>query len=186
MDLIARGRSTEGAELLTEALAAHPDWSDARATLAALQAEGGDRRQALATLLAGVPIDPRRFALTAAQLQAELNDAAGALQTLDRVPTEARGAAYHALAAAVAQRASQHQLAVTEYGAALGFEPTNAVAWVGMGISLQALGRDADALQAFRSAAGGTLSPDLRAFVESRIRVLKATTAVAGSPAAAR
>jgi MSHA biogenesis protein MshN len=186
MDLIARGRSTEAAELLAQALAAHPDLHDARATLAALQAEGGDRRQALATLLAGVPLDARRFALTAAQLQAELDNTAGALQTLDRIPVEARGAAYHALAAAVAQRAGQHQLAVTEYGAALGFDPANTIAWVGMGISLQALGRDADALQAFRSAARATLSAELRAFVESRIRVLKTTTAQAALPAVAR
>jgi MSHA biogenesis protein MshN len=186
MDLIARGRSTEAAELLAQALAAHPDLNDARATLAALQAEGGDRRQALATLLAGVPLDARRFALTAAQLQAELDNTAGALQTLDRIPVEARGAAYHALAAAVAQRAGQHQLAVTEYGAALGFDPANAIAWVGMGISLQALGRDADALQAFRSAARAALSAELRAFVESRIRVLKTTTAQAALPAVAR
>jgi len=176
-DLIGRGRANEAAQLLAEALARRPDWNEARATLAALQAESGDRRLAMATLLDGAAIDPRRFAPTAAQLQAELGDPAAALQTLEKVPPDARDLAYHALAAAVAQRAGRHQLAVVEYGAALRFAPTDAVAWVGIGISLQALGRDAEALAAYRGATREMLSAELRGFVDSRIRALQVTVA---------
>jgi MSHA biogenesis protein MshN len=176
-DLIGRGRANEAAQLLAEALARRPDWNEARATLAALQAESGDRRLAMATLLDGAAIDPRRFAPTAAQLQAELDDPAAALQTLEKVPPDARDLAYHALAAAVAQRAGRHQLAVVEYGAALRFAPTDAVAWVGLGISLQALGRDAEALAAYRGATREMLSAELRGFVDSRIRALQVTVA---------
>jgi MSHA biogenesis protein MshN len=178
IDLIGRGRTTEAAQLLVEALARRPDWEEARTTLAALQAESGDRRLALATLLGGVATDPRRFAPTAAQLQAE-DDPAAALHTLEKVPLEARGQAYHALAAAVAQRAGQHQLAVVEYGAALRAAPTDAVTWVGLGVSLQALGRNAESLAAYRGATGEALSADLRSFVESRIRALQTTVAPA-------
>jgi len=172
IDLAGRGRATEATQVLLAALNKRPDWVDARSMLAALQAEAGDRREALSTLLAGVAADPARFALTAAQLQAELEDPAGALQTLDRVPAAARDRPYHALAAAIAQHAGQHELAVAEYAAALRFDPADSVAWVGLGISLQALGRREQALAAFHGAAQGTLSPDLRRFVEARIREL--------------
>ncbi len=177
IELVARGQTTEATRLLADALSQRPDWSDARATLAALQAEAGDRRQALATLLDGVRFDPTRFAPTAAQLQAELNDPAGALLALDRVPPAARDQSYHALAAAIAQRAGRHQMAVAEYGAALRSVPSNAVAWVGLGVSLQALGHDAEALAAYRGAARETLSAELRRFVQLRISALQASAA---------
>jgi len=179
IDLVGRGRYTEATQVLLAALNKRPDWVDARFMLAALQAEAGDRRAALSTLLAGVATDPTRFAPTAAQLQAELEDPAGALQTLDRVPAAARDRPYHALAAAIAQHASQHELAVAEYAAALRFDPADSVAWVGLGISLQALGRGEQALAAFRGAAQGTLSADLRRFVQARIRELQSASSFA-------
>jgi MSHA biogenesis protein MshN len=187
MQLIARGRNREAADLLESALAQRPASNEARSALAALQAEAGDRQAALATLLGGVAFDPRRFAPMAAQLQAELGDAGGALRTLDRIPAEARDQTFHNLAAAVAQRAGQHDVAVAEYGAALRSGPTNSVAWVGLGVSLQALGRDAEALGAYRNAAAGTLGDDLRAFTQGRIRALQASPqAAAGATAPPR
>ncbi|HEX4597046.1 MAG TPA: hypothetical protein VH278_04615 [Burkholderiaceae bacterium] len=179
MQLIARGRNTEATEALTAALSQRPAWNEARSTLAALQAEAGDRQQALLTLLDGVPFEPRRFAPMAAQLQAELNDPSGALQTLDQVPADARDQTYHGLAAAVAQRAGRHDLAVAEYGEALRLAPGNSVSWLGLGVSLQALGRDADALTAYRSAAAGTLGTDLRNFTQARINTLQGSVAAA-------
>jgi Flp pilus assembly protein TadD len=175
MALVARGRSTEAVQVLTAALAQRPAWHEARSALAALQAEAGDRQQALATLLGGATLDPNRFAPMAAQLQAELNDAAGALQTLDRVPTGARDQAYHGLAGPIAQRAGQHERAVAEYAAALKMAPSNSLDWVGLAMSLQALGRDAQALAAYQTAASGMISADVRRFVEARIRAVQAS-----------
>jgi MSHA biogenesis protein MshN len=185
MDLIGRGRSSEATQLLILAVSKRPAWHDARSALAALQAEGGDRRQALATLLAGAALDPGRFACTAAQLQAELNDPIGALQTLEQVAPEARDESFHALAAAVAQRAGQHDRAIAEYGETLRSAPGNAVAWVGLGVSLQALGRNEQALAAYRGAAQGALSADLRRFVNSRIEALTSSTTPAPAVGAA-
>jgi len=183
-ELIAHGQSTPAAQLLASALLRRPAWHEARSMLVALQAERGDRRQALTTLLDGTAIDPGRFALTGAQLQAELNDPNGAVQTLERVPQAARDLEFHALLAAIAQRAGQHELAVEQYGAVLKSEPTRALAWVGLGLSLQALGRDVQALAAFRGASQGLLSADLRRFVDSRITTLQstATQPVAAAP----
>jgi tetratricopeptide (TPR) repeat protein len=183
MELVAHGRISDAVQLLASGLSEQPAWHDARSALAALQAESGDRRQALATLLDGVAFDPVRFAPTAAQLQAELNDPAGALQTLDRVPAASRDRTVHALAAAVAQRAGQHERAIAEYEAALRSAPSDWLAWVGLGVSLQALGRDQQALEAFRNSARGTLSAELRRFVQSRISVLQATAGTTLTPA---
>jgi len=174
-DLIARGRSTEAAQVLASALVNRPTWHEARFTLAALQAERDERRQALTTLLEGAALDPGRFALTAAQLQAELNDPVGALRTLEQVPQAARDEEFHALVAAIAQRAGRHELAVTEYGTVLKSAPARAVAWVGLGVSLQALGREAQALAAYRGAAQGALGVELRRFVDVRIAALQST-----------
>jgi MSHA biogenesis protein MshN len=182
MELLGHGHASDAAQLLASALSNRPSWSDARSALAALQAESGDRRQALATLLDGVALDPIRFAPTAAQLQAELNNPAGALQTLDRVPAASRDQPYRALAGAIAQRAGQHELAIAEYEAALRSAPSDWLAWVGLGVSLQALGRDQQALEAFRNGAHGTLSTEVRRFVEARIRVLTATATLTPAP----
>jgi MSHA biogenesis protein MshN len=175
MALVARGRATDAMQLLSAALSQRPAWNEARSALAALQAEAGDRQMALATLLGGVTFDPSHFAPTAAQLQAELNDAAGAQRTLDQVPTEGRDQAYHALAGAIAQRAGQHETAVAEYGAALRYAPSNSLAWVGLAVSLQTLGREEQALAAYQAAAGGRLSPEMRSFVQARIRWVQAS-----------
>jgi MSHA biogenesis protein MshN len=182
MELIDHGRMGEAARLLAAAVSQRPDWSDARSALAAVQADSGDRRQALATLLDGVPIDPVRFGPTAAQLQAELNDPQGALSTLQRVPAERRDPAYHALAAAVAQRAGRHELAVAEYGTRLRSAPDDAAAWVGLAVSLQALGRNPQALEAYLGAARFPLGAELRRFVESRIREMRAAPALTPAP----
>jgi len=181
--LIAQGRSADATDILAGALTRRPDWSDARAMLAALQAEGGDRRQALATLLEGVPFDPARFAPTAAQLQAEFDDTAGALRTLEKVPADRRDRGYHGLVAAVALRGDQPEKAAEEYAAALQFQPSDPVSWAGLGMALQAIGRNADALSAYRSALGGALAPDLRSFVLERYRVLQSLPAAVSPPA---
>jgi MSHA biogenesis protein MshN len=66
---------------------------------------------------------------------------------------------------------------VDEYAQALRSAPGDALSWVGMGVSLQALGRDTQALTAYRNAAGGTISADLRRFVQARIAALQASPA---------
>ena len=180
--LIAQGRSADASDILAAAIARRSDWNDARAMLAALQAESGDRRQALATLLGGVAFDPMRFAPTAAQLQAEFDDTAGALRTMEKVPVNKRDSVYHGLVAAIALRGQEPEKAAAEYAVALQFQPSDPVAWAGLGIALQALGKNAEALSAYRSALGGTLAPDLRSFVQERFRALQSLPAVPSGP----
>jgi MSHA biogenesis protein MshN len=169
-ELIARGRNSEASTILTDVLARQPGHAAARSTLAALLAEAGRREAALAVLLAGIPFDPPRFSLPAAQLQAELGDVGGARRTLAAVPPAQRSAAHEALAAGLAARAGDHAAAVASYRRALEAPAANPVWWVGLALSLQASGDDAGAIDAYtRAAADARLPADVRGFVAEQL-----------------
>ena len=114
------------------------------------------------------------FAMLLARLQLDRGDTGGAMATMKRTqPYASDNADFLGFSAAVLQRAGQHPEAVDEYRAALRLKPDTAVWWMGLGISLQASERGSDALDAYRRALlSGSLSPELRAFVEQRIKQL--------------
>lgn len=181
-ELIRRGRNVEAMALLQGVLTQAPANGNARATLAALQSETGHRELALQTLLAGSQIEPMRFAALAAQLQADLGDAAAALITLDRIAATARSARIEALRGGIAQRAGQHAVAVDSYQRALRSADAPAVWWVGLAVSLDALGQATQSHAAFsRAATDASLPAGVRSFVHARIAAL----AAAGHAAAA-
>jgi MSHA biogenesis protein MshN len=81
---------------------------------------------------------------------------------------------YHAFDAAVLQRLGRHREAVAAYQSALRLAPRAGLWWMGLGISLQADSRGADALDAFRRArSAGGLNSDLLAFVDQRMKQLQ-------------
>jgi Flp pilus assembly protein TadD len=172
-DLIARGRATEAMELLVQVLNRQPTHAEARSSLAALLAEAGKREQALQVLLAGGEVDPGRFAIPAAQLQAEMGDLRGALQTLARVPHARRNAAYEALQAGVAQRAGDHMTAIAAYRRALAQPGADAVCLVGLAVSLEATGEPLEARNAYaRAAADAKVPADVRRYASERLAAL--------------
>jgi len=176
-DLAQRGRSTEAIEILQRSVRAWPQQNDNRSALASLLSERGLRTEALAVLQDGAAIDPGRFALTAARLQTELGNPAAALQTLALVPQGQRNADYHATAAAIAQRAGRHEVAVEEFRSALAGGQKPAIWWVGLGVSLEQLGQKAEALQAYRQAQSqGDASSATTDFTGQRIAVLATPT----------
>ncbi len=161
--------------LLQGVLTQAPANGNARATLAALQSEAGQRDLALQTLLAGSHIDPMRFAALAAQLQADLGDATAALVTLDGIAATARSAHIEALRGGIAQRAGQHDVAVDAYQRAVRVNGAPAVWWVGLALSLDALGQTTQSHAAFsRAASDATLPAGVRSFVQARIAALAA------------
>ena len=101
-------------------------------------------------------------------IQVERGDLQGAHDLLARYAGRAANdAEYHAFDAAVLQRLGRHQEAVAGYQAALKLAPRTGLWWMGMGISLQAENRDADALGAFQRAKSvGGLNPDLVQFAD--------------------
>lgn len=114
------------------------------------------------------------LAVTLARMQVDRGELQAAIATLEKSLAQgAERADYQAFLAALLQRDGQHQRAAQHYAAALSQSPQNGVWWLGMGISLQAMQRQADALEAFRRAkAAGGLNPELLAFVNGKIEQL--------------
>jgi MSHA biogenesis protein MshN len=93
--------------------------------------------------------------------------------TLERSQSAAIDRAdYHGFMAALLQREGRHREAIEHYRQAL--RRTASAVWqMGLGISLQAENRFQEARDAFnRAKAANTLSPELQAFVDQRLRQL--------------
>ena len=114
------------------------------------------------------------FAMLLARLQVEHSAVDQAVVTLERsLPYAHSQADYQAFYAALLQRQSRHQEAVTHYQTALQLAPHNGVWLMGYGISLQAVQRNEDARNAFKRALeSNTLNPELQVFVQQKIKEL--------------
>jgi MSHA biogenesis protein MshN len=173
---LEQGRAGEAADGLRAALAEDPAHDGARQTLVGLLIEQrrlDDAQKLVQDALASRPNNPG-FAMILARLQVDRGDSAGALATLAATsPYASESPDFQGFYAALLQRAGRHQEAAEQYRSALRFKPDAGVWWMGLGISLQAVERGADALEAYRRAvSSNTLSPELQAFVEQRIKQL--------------
>jgi len=176
--LLGQGRGSDAEEAFAAAIAIDPAHEAARQALVALRLEGRRVDDARRLLQEGLAINPAnvQFATVLARILAERRDYGAALEVMQG----AAGAAasgnpeYQVLRATILQRLKRHAEAVESYQVALRIQGLNAQAWIGLGISLEALGRRADAAQSFRHALDvGTLPEDLRAFAEQRERALR-------------
>ena len=85
---------------------------------------------------------------------------------------------YHAMLAASLQRNKQHQQAATLYVQLLKIRPREGIWWVGMAISLEALGKQKEALSAYAKAReSGNLNPRLQQYSTQRLTRLSADEA---------
>ncbi|MBE7941151.1 MULTISPECIES: tetratricopeptide repeat protein [Ramlibacter] len=175
--MLQQGNGIEARPLLRRALQANPANGAARQALANLLIESNSLGEATALLREGTQQSPERPSLwtTLARLQVEQGDSAGALATLEQGASHAGDdAGFNALYAVMLQRTGRHDEAVKRFLTALRSDPAMPNWLVGIGISLQALGRDGDALQAFqRAREGGRLPASLVAFVDARLEQLK-------------
>ncbi len=124
----------------------------------------------------GLKRDPHdtSFAMLLARLQVERNDVSLALETLQKALPDADGQAdYQAFVAALLQRQSRHDEAITHYQVALKLAPNNGIWLMGLGISLQVLQRNDAARDAYqRALATNSLSAQLQAYVQGRLKEL--------------
>ncbi len=175
--LLDQGRVAEAIDGYRATLQLDPRHAAARQALVGLLLENRRIDEAQQLLQDGLGLTPDRFAyaILLARIQVERGDLQGAHDLLQKYADRAAGdAEYHAFDAALLQRLGRHKEAVAAYQAALKLAPRAGLWWMGMGISLQADQRSAEALDAFRRAkAVGGLSPDLLAFVDRRMKQLQ-------------
>lgn len=173
---LQQGRMGEAEESLRQALQLDPRHAAARQALAALLLESRRLDRAEQLLQQGLELQPGNagYAMTLARIQVERGDVPAALATLQRNPPAGENAEYHGFLAALLQRSERHKEAVEHYLAALRSNPSSGPWLLGLGISLQADGQSAKAAEIFRRARhSGSLSPELQAFAEQRLKQLQ-------------
>jgi len=172
-----QGQGKDARELLAKSLEAAPQNVAARQLLAGLLVEANKLPDALALLREGVKVSPDQSAMwmNLARLQLEFGDANAATATLEQGLTPAgEDAQYNAFYAVLMQRAARHDAALKHFLVALRSDPSMPNWLVGAGISMQALGRDSDAVEAFQRAKdGGQLPAAFTNFVDQRLAQLK-------------
>lgn len=171
---IQEGYVNEAVVLLEQALQANPRHDAARQTLVSLLIESKRSDEAMRQLQVGLTLDPAQPALAMLLARLQIEHGGTGIDTLTRtLPYVGSNGEYRAFLAGALQRQHRNREAAEQYQAALRSVPQNGVWWMGLGISLQAEKRDAEALDAFRKAKGSaTLSPELLAFVENKIQQL--------------
>lgn len=173
--LVQQGRVTEAIDSLNQAVQLDVQHGAARQTLIGLLVESRRFNEAERRLQEGLNLDRAQpeLAMTLARLQVERGDTDAAIMTLERSqPAAVDRADYHGFMAALLQREGRHREAIEHYRQALR-RSASAVWQMGLGISLQAENRFQEARDAFnRAKAANTLSPELQAFVDQRLRQL--------------
>ncbi len=174
--LMQQGRQLEAISNYQAALHLDVNHDMARQALAVLlleQKRGAEAEQLLQDRLKQKP-EHIGFAMTLARLQVERGVVGEALVTLESsLPYADANADYGAFYAALLQRVGRHEEAVAHYQTALQLKPNHSTWLMGCGISLQALQRKDEAKKVYQRALDAkTLSPELQAYVQQRIKGL--------------
>ena len=126
----------------------------------------------------GVQANPanRAFIELYARTLMQLNRDQQAITLLrTHAPAVATDPEYFALLAALYQRQQDHLAAANTYSQILKLRPDSGIWWVGLGISLEALGKQQQAQQAYaRARQTGTLHGDLARYTDNRLLALDA------------
>jgi MSHA biogenesis protein MshN len=173
---LQQGRVAESQAALVQALDANPANHDARLTLAGLLVDNKRKSEAMSLLAKGAELAPEQsgFSLALARLQLDAGDKSGALATLEQgLPYAKNDADYHGFLATLLQRADRHDEAINHYMIALAGDSMMPSWLIGLGISLQATNRLAEAQEAFQRAQNANLSPDLAQFVDQRLKQIR-------------
>ena len=175
--IIQQGRVTEAKQSLIQALDYNPLNLNARQLLTGMLVEEGQQGEAITLLQDGLKIAPDQSQLSfmLARLQVEAGNNKAALATLQSgLPMAGNDPQYHALLATLLQREERHDEAMEHYLIALKADPAMPNWLIGIGISLQALGKVDDATKAFtRAQQSELLTSELALFVDQRLKQLK-------------
>lgn len=170
-----QGQWNEAIAAYTAALREVPRLATARQALAGVLVGQGRADDAVPLLAEGLALSPRHagMATMLARLHVERGALPQAADVLQAAAIESAAPEDRAFHAAILQRLNRHAEAAELFAAAVRVTPTNGVWWMGLGISLAADGRSDTAREAFQRARhSGSLSPELAAYVEQRMRQL--------------
>jgi len=169
-----QGRSGDARAAFEATLVIMPAHHAARQALVGTMLDVRQFADAAKVLQEGLNLAPAQygFAMALARLQIEQGDLDAAVQTLARSVDHAAGSAeYAAFYAGLLQRQQKHVEAVEMFERALRQRGNSGVWLLGLGLSLEALGRGPEAQEAYRRAkSAGNLPGDLAAFVDQRLR----------------
>ncbi len=170
------GRGAEAEAALHEALRLNPEHLPARELLVGHLLRQGRLDEAGRLLRDGLALAPRHgtFAKLYARILARQNAVPTAIEVLRRsAPALAADPDHHAMLAALYQRQGRHAEAARLYRDLVKLRPNASVWWVGLGVSLEALGRSAEARLAYERALDtGNVARRLRDFADGRLAAL--------------
>jgi len=169
-----RGQAAEARVAFEAALQIDPMHHGSRQALVGVLLDARQPALALRVLQEGLQLAPAQhgFAMTLARLQMDNGELDAGVQTLAR-SMEYPGVSpdYIAFYAGLLQRQQKHAEAAAQFQRALGQRSNVGVWLLGLGVSLEALGRGAEAQEAYRLAkASGNLSADLQSFADQKLR----------------
>jgi MSHA biogenesis protein MshN len=169
-----QGQPGDARAAFEEALQIDPTYHGARQALVGVLLDARRQAEAVEILQEGLRLAPGQhgFAMALARLQVERDELDAAAQTLQRsLDYPGVGPDYVAFYAGLLQRQQKHAEAIAQFQRALGQRGNVGVWLLGMGVSLDALGRGADAQEAYRRAKdSGNLSAELQGVVNQRLR----------------
>ncbi|MBY0268717.1 MAG: tetratricopeptide repeat protein [Burkholderiales bacterium] len=169
-----QGQAEEARAAFEAALQIDPSYHGARQALVGTLLDARLSAEAIRVLQEGLQLAPAQqgFAMTLARLQLDNGELDTAAQTLARsLDYPDVSPDYIAFYASLLQRQQKHAEAVTQFQRALGRRRNVGVWLLGLGVSFEALGRGAEAQEAYRLAkTSGNLSADLQAFADQKLR----------------
>ena len=176
VNLLQQGRRKDAETAFKTALASDPRNVKARELFAGVLLEDG-RRSAAATLLAqGLSVLPHEssFAYLLARIDAARGAEPAAIAVLEKnLPDAGSDPDYLALLATLDQRAGRNADAANMFSRALALRPLNGNWWIGLGISLEAQKRWAEAREAYTRATMTRLDPALVKYADERLEALR-------------
>ncbi len=174
--LIKQGKINKAKQSLRQVLSLNFAHLKARQTLASILFREQAYDEAIEVLELGSIQHPKHvpFTLLLARIYTERGQDPLAVNLLERLqPAVASNSEYYALLAALYQRSAQYNKAAGVYKKLLASFPSRAVWWMGLGLSLQSLQQNKDALDAYkRSLQTQGLTAELRRFIKTRIEQL--------------
>jgi len=175
--LLHQGLPTEAQQGFEAAVRLQPEHHAARQAQVGLLLEARKFSDAERVLQDALALSPAQsgFGVMLARPQVDRGDIIAAVATLRKGLEYGRdNADYHAFLAALLQRQGQHEEAVEQFQAALRLKPALGVWWLGLGMSLQAVNRTADAQEAYRHArSAANIHPELAALADQRLKQLQ-------------